>query len=358
MSLLCGAGQRLAPVARGGFLGRRLCYTQTVQVSAWPHQARRNLHLLSAWGIAATGSLQTEIRAAPALAGLAAGLLPRPVILCHLAASQPKKEWPLAHWAGFYRQATTAGFELMFCTGTAPREQMLLAEFKKLAPDAPALPILSELHTFLAVLKRARLFISGDTGPLHFAGPAGAFPPSLFSVHRLPTFGRRSANSTGRCKVAVAVATTDILGLPECQPVHGGDFAGNRAGLIATSRCGVRHDAGVAVDLRVIQEFHPDRRCESSRGRCGRCCRRGAEAGSRRKRTPTAKRCWAGRTRSHIGPGRKDRSRENLPRPTDNPGNSSRASELVTANKKRTLRAANCPAISRIQAAYREAGKK
>jgi ADP-heptose:LPS heptosyltransferase len=114
------------------------------------------------------------------LAGVAAKILPRPVTLCHLATSQPKKEWPLAHWAELYRRAVAAGHELVFCTGVAPREQALLENFKQQVPGAPVLPIIADLPTFLAVLKGARLFISGDTGPLHFAAGLGVPTIGLF----------------------------------------------------------------------------------------------------------------------------------------------------------------------------------
>jgi len=123
----------------------------------------------------------------PALANVAQQVLPRPAILCHLATSQPKKEWPLAHWAELYRRATAAGLEVVFSTGITPREQALLEDLRKLLPGVPALPRLPDLPNFLAVLKRARLFVSGDTGPLHFAAGLG-----------VPTIGLFGPSSAGK----------------------------------------------------------------------------------------------------------------------------------------------------------------
>lgn len=180
ISLLCGARQRLAPFWSGGFLGRRYCYTQTVPIPESLHEAWRNLHLLSAWGIGPPSSLEMEIHTDPVRDSAAAQLLPRPAILCYLATGQPKKEWPLASWAEFYRQATGAGYEVIFSTGISPRDQAGLEEFKKLAPEAPVLPPNPDLATFLAVIKRARLFIAGDTGPLHFAAGLGVPTVALF----------------------------------------------------------------------------------------------------------------------------------------------------------------------------------
>jgi heptosyltransferase III len=180
VSLLCGAGHRLGPLWPGGFLGRRFCYTHTRQLQPGGHQSLTNFQLLSTWGIAAPDCPTLEIYPDPGLATVAEQILPRPAILCHLATSQPKKEWPLAHWAELYRLAAAAGHELVFSTGITLREQALLADLKGLLPGVPALSALPDLPTFLAVLARARLFISGDTGPMHFAAGLGVPTISLF----------------------------------------------------------------------------------------------------------------------------------------------------------------------------------
>jgi heptosyltransferase-3 len=180
LSFLCGARERLAPAFHNGFLGRRYCYTQTIPIPESLHEVRRHLHLLSAWGIGPPSSLDLELHADPALAPAAAQLLPRPAILCHLASGAVKKEWPLACWAKLYRQAASAGYEVIFSTGISPRDQAGLADLKKLAPEAPSLPPIPDLALFLAVLKRARLFVAGDTGPLHFAAGLGVPTLALF----------------------------------------------------------------------------------------------------------------------------------------------------------------------------------
>jgi ADP-heptose:LPS heptosyltransferase len=183
LSLLCRAPERLAPQTDGGFLGRRFCYTQTVPAPPLnQHEVYRNLHVLSAWNVPPPRSLDLEIHTDPALEALAAKTLPERGIICHLAASQPKKEWPLEHWAGLFQKASAAGFKLIFSTGTGPREQVLLEQFRKLAPAAHVLPSLPNLASFLAVLKRAEMFISGDTGPLHFAAGLGVPTISLFGA--------------------------------------------------------------------------------------------------------------------------------------------------------------------------------
>jgi len=181
LSLLCGARQRLGPVHAGGFVGRRFCYTQRVPPAPLEqHETLRLLHILSAWRIAPPHSTQIEIHTDPALDASAEKILPEPTIICHLAAGQPKKEWPLERWAALCQMAAAAGLRLAFTTGKSAREQSLMDGLKKLAPNAPMLPPVPDLATFLAVLKRGEVFVSGDTGPLHFAAGLGVPTISLF----------------------------------------------------------------------------------------------------------------------------------------------------------------------------------
>jgi ADP-heptose:LPS heptosyltransferase len=181
LSLLCGARERLGPVYPGGFVGRRFCYTRRV-APAPPdrHETLRLLHILSAWGVALPRALGIQMHTDPAADAFAEKLLPQRKIICHLSAGQSKKEWPVRHWAAFHRVATTAGYQLAFTTGKGAREQLLADELKTLAPAAPMLTATPDLATFLAVLKRAEVFISGDTGPLHFAAGLGVPVIALF----------------------------------------------------------------------------------------------------------------------------------------------------------------------------------
>jgi ADP-heptose:LPS heptosyltransferase len=180
LSFLIGARLRLGWAERGGFWGRRFCYRQRVPPETKvQHESARLAHLLSAWKIVAS-SLEAEICSDPALAASAEKLLPAGIILCHVASSQPKKEWPLHHWAEFYRLAAARGMRVAFTSAVGAREQQLMAELRKVLPDAPVLPTIPGLPLFLAVLNRAEVLISGDTGPLHFAAGLGVPTVSLF----------------------------------------------------------------------------------------------------------------------------------------------------------------------------------
>jgi ADP-heptose:LPS heptosyltransferase len=196
LSRLIGARRRLGWDEPGGFFGRKFCYTDRVVPETKPqHESARLAQLLSAWQISPPSSLEAEIRADSSLAGAAKKILPdEHAVVCHVASSQPKKEWPLPQWVKLHRLATQAGFRTVFTTAHGEREQALMTELKKLAPDAAILPPVLELSLFLAVLARAGVFIAGDTGPLHFAAGLGVPTVSLFgpsSAAQWAPFGQR-----------------------------------------------------------------------------------------------------------------------------------------------------------------------
>ena len=187
LSFLSGAKIRLAPDHHR--LLAKICYTQKVPAETLPASwVQRHLQLLAAWKISPPSSTRLEIAADSALEKSSAPPFPPGTILCHVATSSDRKQWPPQHWAAFYRLATAAGFNLVFSTGHSPREQSFLAEIKKLVPAAPVLPTTPSLDLFLVWLKQAAVFISGDTGPFHFAAALGVPVIGLFgtgdSLHR------------------------------------------------------------------------------------------------------------------------------------------------------------------------------
>jgi ADP-heptose:LPS heptosyltransferase len=202
LSRLIGARRRLGWEERGGFLGRKFCYAERVAPKPEPqHESIRLAQLLTGWQIPPPTSFESEIRADPSLADAGKKILPAEgAVICHVTSSQPKKEWPLANWAKLNRLAAEAGFRIVFTTALGQREQALMTELKKTAPDAVILPPVPELPLFLAVLARAGVFISGDTGPLHFAAGLGVPTISLFgpsSPARWAPIGERHQALTG-----------------------------------------------------------------------------------------------------------------------------------------------------------------
>lgn len=204
LSRLVGAKKRLGWRIRGGFWGRSRCYTEHVEpLSGSVHESARIAHLLSGWRVPLPPPFECEIRPDPALANAAKNILPYDLaVVCHAASSQPRKEWPLTHWAEFHRLAVAAGRQVVFTTARGERESALMAELKKLAPAAKILPEIAELPLFLAVLARAKFFISGDTGPLHFAAGLGVPTIALFS----PTSPERWAPCGARHQTIVGAS--------------------------------------------------------------------------------------------------------------------------------------------------------
>jgi heptosyltransferase-3 len=216
LSFLIGARQRLGWLQHGGFLGRRFCYNQRVALETGEqHESARMMRLLSAWGVA-PGPLEPEIQSDPAMDTAAAKLLPERTVLCHMASSQPNRQWPVQRWAEFFQLAAAAGLQIAFTTASGARERSLTDELKKIAPGAPVLPAMPELALFLAVLKRAEVFISGDTGPLHFAAGLGVPTLSLFG----PSSPVRWAPVGGRHRILTGSSCSCGAGAGVCQTAN------------------------------------------------------------------------------------------------------------------------------------------
>lgn len=84
------------------------------------------------------------------------------------------KRYPAAAWAEVARQLSRAGLRVWVIAGTSRDERMLVDSILRLAPgDAVAVPESRSFDDLLALLARASVFASSDTGPLHAAGLAG-----------------------------------------------------------------------------------------------------------------------------------------------------------------------------------------
>ena len=186
LSLLIGAKERVGLVTELGFWGRRRCYNRPVLEETIPsvdvHESERHLRLLREFGADQSASCALEVHAAGSLAEEAMGLLEANSVVAHLSTSQPKKEWPVEYWRDLYVKARNAGVRVVFASGPSEREQALLGALQEIEPEAPVLGRVSSLDLYLAVLARARAFISGDTGPLHFAAGLGVPTLSLFAA--------------------------------------------------------------------------------------------------------------------------------------------------------------------------------
>ena len=212
-SRVIGARQRLGLLSGRGFLGRSKCFHQTVKNSpAHWHQAERDFSVLAPWNVAPPSSFEPKIYPDPALAAEVRSLPPGSIV-CHLSTSQPKKEWPLSHWATLAELAAQEGRHLVFASGASPRERDLLEKLKTLAPDIATLETEPSLARYIVQLSQASLFISGDTGPLHFAAALGVPTIVLFGPGKADQWAPRGQQHiclrgvACTCSVHAAVCT-------------------------------------------------------------------------------------------------------------------------------------------------------
>lgn len=182
VSRLIGAPIRLGSRADYGFLGRRFCYTQCVaKAPNGMQEVYRDLRTLEAWGVPIPSTILHETRADARYAAEAEVLLPeRGTILAHLSTSQCKKEWPMALWVSLAERAQSEGWPIVFSSGVSERERQKLVELRRMKSDVRVLDKPLDLPRFIAVLARAAVFVSGDTGPLHLAAGLGVPCLGLF----------------------------------------------------------------------------------------------------------------------------------------------------------------------------------
>jgi lipopolysaccharide heptosyltransferase I len=116
-------------------------------------------------------------------------------------AGQPRKQWAPARYAAVgERLGAEAGARVLLLWG--PAESHLAREIA-LGMRGPgrgaARPLLApptDLDELTALLRRAQLMVSGDTGPLHLAAALGTPALGLFG----PTSGRRNGPYGPRCR--------------------------------------------------------------------------------------------------------------------------------------------------------------
>lgn len=181
LSALVRAPKRIGMLAPHGSLWRRACYTQTVvALDATRHESVRLWAVVAALGVPFPDELRMHIAPDPALLAPAKAYLDGVEVLCFINASQPKREWPLSHWAEFHAMASAHGVAIGFSGGTTERERALLHELRARVPQAMVLEPAEPLEALIASLAQLKGFISVDTGPMHFAAALGVPTIGLF----------------------------------------------------------------------------------------------------------------------------------------------------------------------------------
>jgi lipopolysaccharide heptosyltransferase II len=112
----------------------------------------------------------------------AEGLKPQhPVIACHVSANNGQsKRWPVPYWATLLDRLVREEQACVVLTG-APGDLPLIEKITRLMSERPInLAGKTSLTQLAALLKRADLLISGDSGPMHMAAAVGT---PLIAIH-------------------------------------------------------------------------------------------------------------------------------------------------------------------------------
>jgi ADP-heptose:LPS heptosyltransferase len=181
LSLMVGARRRIGVIAPLGFHLRSRCYTDRVEeFDTTRHESVRTWAVTAPLDVPFPEDMTLEIAADSRLVSAAAEALGDTQVLCYVTATQPKREWPIDHWLEFAERAGVLTPGIAFTGGSSLREKQVLAAIAERKAGLSILPAPEPLEHLLAVLAQAKLFISGDTGPMHFAAALGVPTLSLF----------------------------------------------------------------------------------------------------------------------------------------------------------------------------------
>ncbi len=100
--------------------------------------------------------------------------------LLHAPVDRPEKQWPLARFAALADRLLADGrFEVLLTWGPGQRGQAA-AVAESCTREPTIAPETLKLSHFAALVRRAHVFCSGDTGPMHIASAMGAPVVAIF----------------------------------------------------------------------------------------------------------------------------------------------------------------------------------
>lgn len=164
---------------------------RTVPYLYYQHEPLRALEVAGLAG-AAPVDLEARLRAGPS-AG-AAAVLPdhgggRPLIVIHPGATDPRRRWPVAHFAELAAACAADGCAAVLVgdDGDRPLAQRILA----LAAPAPVVSLVGELDLagLVDVLAAADVVVGNDSGPRHLAQALGTPTVGIFWVGNMINAG-------------------------------------------------------------------------------------------------------------------------------------------------------------------------
>ncbi len=167
---LSGASVRIG-FSRPRECGAALFYTRRV-LAQRPHVIEQNLELAAAAGADITVSFAPQLPEDPAANAWADkvlrehGLGSAPFAIINPGAGWGAKRWPAENYAAVARGLCDLGLRSVINYG--PAEEGLAREVETASAGA-AVAISCSIAELIALSRRARLFVGGDTGPLHLA---------------------------------------------------------------------------------------------------------------------------------------------------------------------------------------------
>ena len=153
----------------------RLFYTETAGADA-AHIIRKNLSILKALGVAATGiefPLEARRPEIAAVVRSRLGLADRdPFAIINPGAAWPNKRWPAVYF-GEVAAALRKRHSLRSIVLWGPGEEELAQDVVAASNDSAAISPRTTLADLVSLAEAASLMVSGDTGPIHIAGAVG-----------------------------------------------------------------------------------------------------------------------------------------------------------------------------------------
>lgn len=151
----------------------RVFLTEQVPVDDRGHVIEKNIALVRAFGIDAGGDYEFPIAVTEsAIQAIAARVPSEGYVILNPGGGWPTKLWPAKSY-GRLADTVRSKYGLSSLITFGPGEESLAEEVAASSESGSAIPFRCSLEEFVALARGARVFVGGDTGPLHLAAAAG-----------------------------------------------------------------------------------------------------------------------------------------------------------------------------------------